>query len=280
MFTQKNALIGDPATHEGHTSNYDADDASLAEERILQNVILDQFSSHPENALLMGVCEDGLPLFLDLKDPSPGAILLVGDNSFGNQRHLRTILYSACKLNNPTNVNVHMISPQPEMHGDLLRKPHFLQTYKPYDEASWILIEEICNLVEHRQNGMPVHPIQFLVIDDLAMLIQDFTANQLEDFKWLLKASAKTHIWVIATLTSTNIRQAFFPIIKHFGTQVFGRVYSPSTAAKLTGSSFLDITELIPGVESVIRTGEEQFKLYIPQAQKPGLEKVLYGGLK
>ena len=273
-------MIGSPIIHEVHTNTNFAEDAPLVDGRILQNVILDQFPSHPENALLMGVCEDGLPLFLDLKDPSSGAVLLIGDNCFGNQSHLRAILDSGCRLNDPTVLNVHMIVPQPEMYGELVREPHLLQSFKPHDEASWILIEEICNLVEHRQNGMPAHPIQILVIDDLASLIQDFTASQREDFIWLLEASAKTHVWVFVTLSSTLIRQEFFSTIKHFGTQVFGRVASPSTAAQLTGSSFLDITELIPGVESVIKSGKEQFKIYIPQAQKPVQEKGLYGGLK
>jgi hypothetical protein len=114
----------------------------------------------------------------------------------------------------------------------------------------------------------------------LALLIQDFNADQLDDFKWLLQASAKTQVWVFATLTSTNISQDFFPIIQHFETQVFGRVALPSTAAQLTGSSFLDINELIPGVESVIRSGKEQFKIYIPQAQKLVQKMDLYGGLE
>lgn len=266
-------MIGDPKIQKAYANNNFAADAQLAEGRTLRNVILDQYSSHPESAILMGVCEDGSPLFLDLNDPSPGAVLLLGDNSFGNQRHLSAILDSGCRLNNPTKVNFHMISPEPKKFTKFLRYPHILQTYMPYDEASWILIEEICNLVEDRQNGMPAQPIQILVVDDLALLIQDFTANQLEDFKWLLEASAKTQVWVLATLRSTNIHQDFLPVIQHFGTQVFGRVASPRTAARLTGSAFLDIIELVPGVESVIMSGKEQFKLYIPQANEPAQEK-------
>lgn len=191
--------------------------------------------------------------------------MFIGDNSFGNQRHLHFILDSVCKLISPTIINIHMISPQLDRYAELLRKPHFLQAYLPHDDASWILIEEICHLVEDRQSGMPTHPIQILAIDDLALLIQDFTANQLADFKWLLDASTKAMVWVFATLTSTNIRQDFFATIEQFRTKVFGRVSSPSSAVLLSGSSFLDISELMPGVESVVMSGGEQFKIYIPQ---------------
>src|SRR5687767_15840997 len=48
----------------------------------------------PREALLMGVASDGLPVLLNLRDPLPGPILVVGDAGVGKTIFLQTMAQS------------------------------------------------------------------------------------------------------------------------------------------------------------------------------------------
>lgn len=47
------------------------------------NAVLDEIGLMPHEALFMGVASDGLPVLLNLQDPSPGPILVAGDSGVG-----------------------------------------------------------------------------------------------------------------------------------------------------------------------------------------------------
>lgn len=51
----------------------------------------------PQEALVLGVAEDGLPILLNLWDPQPGPILVAGDSQSGKTNFLKTITrFAAC----------------------------------------------------------------------------------------------------------------------------------------------------------------------------------------
>ena len=51
------------------------------------NQILDQFGILPNKAIFLGAAYDGLPILLNLNDPTPGPILVTGDQGCGKRAH-------------------------------------------------------------------------------------------------------------------------------------------------------------------------------------------------
>lgn len=229
--------------------------------------VIEQIRPLPPHSILLGVCNDDEPLILDLKNPSPGALLVIGDNRFGNQQFLRSMLLSASMLNDERDLNIHLISPNARAYPHLMRQPHFIQAFNSHDMASWVLVEEFVRLGRERQKGMKAYPMQIFAIDEIDLLVQDFEDELLRGFQWLLEAGPQLNIWPVATLSSNHIRRELKPLLKLFGTKVYGRITSPIISAQLTGSPFLDLSTHFPGVECTIRSANDEINVLIPQVE-------------
>ena len=62
----------------------------------LDNNPLEIFQPMPAYSTVLGICEDGLPLFWTMNDPDPGAILISGQRNTGKCDLMKSILISAC----------------------------------------------------------------------------------------------------------------------------------------------------------------------------------------
>lgn len=227
--------------------------------------VIEQIRPLPPNSALLGVCEDEVPLILDLNNPSPGAILAIGDNRFGNQQFLRSLLLSASMLNDQQDINIHLVSPNARAYPHLTRQPHFIQAFNSHEMASWVLVEEFVRLGRERQKGVKAYPMQVLAIDEIDLLVQDFEDELITGFQWLIEAGPELNIWVVATLSSNHVRRELKPFLKLFGTKVYGRIESPIVSAQLAGRPFLDLSNHFPGVECTIRSAGEDIDILIPQ---------------
>src|SRR5271157_5161439 len=58
------------------------------------NSVLTEFAPLPRTALFLGLATDGLPILLNLLDPLPGPLMIVGDIGCGKTKFLRTITSS------------------------------------------------------------------------------------------------------------------------------------------------------------------------------------------
>jgi hypothetical protein len=231
------------------------------------DAVIEQISPLPAYSLLIGVCEDGTPLILDLQSPSSGPILLVSDNRFGNRQLLRSMLLSACRLNTGQDVNIHLVTPNVRAYPKLVRQPHFIQAFDRRDMASWILVEEFVRLGRERQMGMEAYPMQIFAIDEIDLLLQDFEKELLQQFQWLLEVGPEVNIWVAATLSANHVHRRWQPLLKSFRTQIFGRIESPDISTQLAGKPFLDLADNIPGVDCTVRSDGEDISVLIPQLE-------------
>jgi hypothetical protein len=229
------------------------------------DAVIEQISPLPAYSLLTGVCEDGTPLILDLRNSSSGPILLVGDNRFGNQQLLRSMLLSACRLNTEQDVNIHLVAPNAIAYPELERERHFIQAFDRCNMASWILVEEFVRLGRERQKGMKAYPTQIFAIEEIDLLLQDFEKDLLKQFQWLLEVGPEVNIWVMATLSTDQLGGEWAPLLKSFRTQIFGRIASQDVSAQFPGMSLIDLTENIPGVDYTVWSGGEDIKVLIPQ---------------
>src|SRR5258707_3676083 len=78
------------------------------------NDVLAEYSPLPRAALFLGVANDGLPVLLNLLDPVPGPILIVGDAEAGKTRLLQMIARSLAKADSTSNIRYGVLTPRPE----------------------------------------------------------------------------------------------------------------------------------------------------------------------
>lgn len=266
--------------YESSYSNFNHDHPSRQISRQSQRLaplldsVLARLNPIPAFSMLLGVCEDQLPLLLDLTNPTPGAILIVSDVQYGNTLLLKSVLTSACQLNAPSQVQVHALTLHKGDFANLHGMPQFASQISPRGRDAQLLIGDLCDLVEARQNGSGRGAAHILAIDGLDLILQQFnqrsaSGDAFADFLWLLEEGPQHQIWPVVTLGSKYLDAEMLEIIDHFGTIVIGRVASMQIIEHLTGSRLLDTSGFLPGIDAVVRSSEGFIKFQIPRLSEP-----------
>lgn len=184
--------------------------------------VLHAFGAFPPYTLLFGVCTDGLPLMLNLKDPTAGSLLIEGDPRRGKTQVLKTVLASAAALNHVDRVNFCVISPYPDEMADLYKYPHCQGLAAPYERRASEIILELSAIAEQRRYGRERGPVFILAIDDLSALIGEHLDYEvLLHLRWLISKGPGSEIWTVATLPSHNAATFYPEISSHFGTKIY-----------------------------------------------------------
>lgn len=217
--------------------------------------LLGRLDPLPERALLLGLCEDGFPLLLDLADPASGSLLVASDVQLGNASLLGSILASACRLNRPDQLQTHVISPHRGDFTHLYAQPHFGEFFHPQSARSAHFIQYLWGLVERRRFGYDHGAIQLVVIDALDLLLDGLSPAHREDLLWLVRTGPSQGVWLLAALGTAYYRPAMHPLIEAFPTRILGRTRSPRLTTYLSGDPSLDASRLHPGAQFFVRTG-------------------------
>jgi hypothetical protein len=210
---------------------------------------------------LLGVCEDGLPLLIDLTDPSPGSFLIVGDERSGKAHLLQAILASACYLNPPERVAVSVITPHPGLFEGLESIQNCRAVLSAYDRNASEYVIELSALAEQRRYGRHQGQVEILALHDMPEFVQynDYEVNSY--LKWLVEHGPSSSIWTIASIKASQlwrIRDGFY---EAFGSQLTGR--SSSTQITSGQDTAYDRPQS-PGVFST-QVGDEWIRFWVPQ---------------
>jgi hypothetical protein len=172
-----------------------------------QNNLLAKFQPLPAYATIMGICEDGLPLVLDLNDPNPGAILITGGRHTGKSQLLRSILISACNSISIDQLYFYVITPEPGNLQDIRQLEHCYGIYSSYDKSACELVVELAALAEQRKSGRHLGVKCVLAIENLYEFIKHQDFEVINHLKWLYRFGASNGIWLISTIESerTNL---------------------------------------------------------------------------
>lgn len=241
--------------------------ANLARHRPSLEEVLTQQRRLPSFSLLMGLCEDALPLVLDLTDPSSGAFLIAGDNGFDNTTLMHSLLTAAFKANRESEVSLHLISPHAD---DLLyfhRQPSFKISYEPYRPEVEIVLEEMVNMVSSRKRNGQITPAHLFAIDDLDLLWQALSPQARLRLDWLIENGSSAGLWVFASIESTYISKTIQATLSLFPSRILGRISQPNLARYLSGLSRSYLSDLDSGVQYFVRTGGHSFKIWVLQSE-------------
>jgi hypothetical protein len=239
----------------------------------LEEVLQDQSRSLPQRSLLLGLCEDGLPLVLDLTDPESGAFLIAGDSGFDNSALLHSILTAAHKGNREKDVSLHLISPHADYLLNFHRMPNFKISYEPHRAEIRIVLEELVNLVvkrqhDHKDSHLPAH---IFAIDGLDLLYQSLDPQSKLHLDWLIQQGPAAGVWVFATIEATYLADQVIPTLDLFPSRILGRINQPNLARHLSGLSRSYLTDLYPGLEYFVRTNGQSFNIWILQSENLGV---------
>jgi hypothetical protein len=221
--------------------------------------VLTELGPMPDEAMFLGVASDGLPVLLNLHDPVPGPILILGDAGIGKTNLLQTIAISTAMMHQSDQVQFGALTSHPD---------------------EWIGIEEI-------QNNVGIFPIQhhssedfilslaswahgnksstqavLLLIDDLEAISKlDFDAQQ--NLRWLLLRGPSRRVWPIVTLNPNRMENAF-NWLEAFHTRIYGPIQNIHLARELDAhNAYLDSLNI--GTQFVLREGKSWLRFWVPR---------------
>lgn len=188
------------------------------------SVILGKAKEIPERSLLLGKCQDGLPVFLCLDDLTSGAILITCDACYGKTHHLQVIAFSIFKNFPREKFKIIAFSKNPFEWSDLLINDDLLNndlcSLAWQDPGTKNVIDNLTLIAEERLRTDSSDSDIFVLLDDLEGLFDLEEESQLH-LRWLIEYGLQTNIWVIATITPI-MEKGMNYWVKTFGTNILG----------------------------------------------------------
>jgi hypothetical protein len=226
--------------------------------------LLIEMSPLPDHTILVGACEDGLPVTLDLANPSAGGLLLLGDSSSGKTSLLKSILTSACAINTPRDVRFCCIASHSSGLEELYSYPHAYRTSLPYDRETTDIIAELVYLTDQRSYGKNWGGTVILAVDNLYELVQKLDDDSCRLLSWLIKQGAASQIWTIAGLNTAHFRRLPNNMVSNFQTWLVGAINPSTTGAFLAQDVLAAASALLPGRQFASYIEGSWIRFWIP----------------
>jgi hypothetical protein len=230
--------------------------------------ILKELDPIPARSLLLGLCEDGLPLILDLTDPSAGSFLIVGDDAKSNFNLLYSLLTSSFLVNTAEEVNLHLISPLADELVELYKQPAFKISFTPTRPECEIVVEEMVNLVHRRQSTMECHPIHVLAVDGLDLMFRSLSPEAIYWFNWLAENGPEMGIWVIAAVESRKTMKLPESAMNIFPSRILGHIQSPQIVRDFSGLNRSHLDSLVPGEQFYVHSVNGSRIVWLLQSER------------
>jgi hypothetical protein len=218
---------------------------------------LADFSSLPSEALFLGLAADGLPVLLDLHDPTPGPLLVSSDSGGGKTAFLQMIARAVEILSEPQDLQFGVLTSKPEEWNDFTDSKNCVGIYKAETKEA---AEFLISLAKWTHSNKGQTGFVLLFVDDLEAASR-MTEGQ-QDLRWLLARGPSRHVWSVVTLNSSDALKVF-PWLNFFRSRVLGYIENPIEAQALCGDADAKMETLTPGTEFSIREGQGWLKFWL-----------------
>lgn len=185
--------------------------------------LLKQYRNLPDRTAILGVCDDGLPVLLDLADSTPGSILIGAAELTGVKQLLDLALITTLSRSTRQDVEVLVVSRAPEEWEVFGQFPggHRVEILPVYERRSGSAILQLCKNLDQRMNGRPDETIRLFILDDLNQINHiDFDVRV--NFQWLAKEGPRFGIWTMAGIAEENVQRSD-RYLSSFQTRILGR---------------------------------------------------------
>lgn len=220
---------------------------------------LDEIGPLPPEALFLGVAQDGLPVLLNLHDPLPGALLIVGDAGCGKTNFLKSIANVIGYTHMDTDVQFAVITNYPDEWNDV-KHSNNVGVFSIHSQAGEDLILSLASWA-HRPSKISLQDV-VLLIDDVSE-IDDMDFDAKKNLRWLLLRGASRRTWTIATASTKNIALSS-EVIDGFKTKIFGSIKDLSAISYFDVQS-AQLDKINAGYEFTLLEKGKWLKFYIPK---------------
>lgn len=220
--------------------------------------VLAEFGTMPSEALFLGVASDGLPMLLNLHDPVPGPLLIVGDPGAGKTNLLQIVARAAGIMHRPEELQFGVLTGHPEEWGAFDRIPNNVGVFPFYGDASQ---DFLLSLASWAHGNHSSRQVVLLLIDDLeAASNLDFDARQ--NLRWLLLRGPSRRVWPLVTVNPDRL-DGIKTWVEAFHTRIFGHIQDANHAHQLLADQ-ADLHTLTMGTQFSMPDKNGWLRFWIP----------------
>jgi hypothetical protein len=222
--------------------------------------VLAEIGPLPREALFLGIASDGLPVLLNLHDPHPGPMLIVGEAGAGKTAFLQTIAKAVTQTHKESDVQFGVITKKTEEWEALEKTSHQVGIFDVNQTAAQDLILSLASWAHSNKNA---RQSVLLLIDDLESIARlEFDA--LQNFRWLLLRGPSRRVWPLITMNAERYGQVL-AWIEIFRTRIFGRIENPRVAEALGGDRASALDQLEAGKQFSLRENGSWLRFNLPR---------------
>jgi hypothetical protein len=212
----------------------------------------------PPEALFLGMAYDELPVLLNLHDPAPGPLLIIGEAGTGKTALLQTIAQAAESMHSAERLQFGALTSHPDEWSRLENIPNNVGVFAIHHRSA---DDFILSLASWAHGNKSSKQAILLLLDDLEA-VSNLEMEAVQNLRWLLLRGPARRVWPIITLNSQRLA-VMQPWLAAFRTQIFGRIQNPEHIRKL-GADGAGLRTLNAGVEFALREGNRWLKFWLP----------------
>ncbi len=227
------------------------------------NSVLAEFAPMPHATLFLGLANDGLPILLNLLDPLPGPIMIVGDERSGKTNFIKTVASSVNQVHSANDVKYLIITNDLSEWEDFEHSGNCENILTAEEAALTRILHSVVDWAHSNKGGQQVY---LLLIDHFESLLRFDEVRQ--DLSWLLLRGPARRVWPVITIkTSQAVSNELLPWLNSFRTRLFGFIRDDRAARWLTGSPDACFINLIAGSQFAMRDGNSWLPFWIPKLE-------------
>lgn len=228
-------------------------------ERPVLSHFLKKIGPLPEEALLLGIADDGLPVLLNLWDPTPGPLLLAGDSKSGKTDFLRIITGFIASTHQRREIQYGVITARPHEWESHVNYPHCIGVFSVQNTDVTNFIRALVAWIELNRSN---HQSILLLVDEL----DDFMYWKQElgpELRKILLYGPEKKVWPVVTVNQARA-QAVEPLLGYFHTRIFGHTNGKCRidSGDTQDSRFEDLSK---GIEFSLREKSHWIRFRIPK---------------
>lgn len=223
--------------------------------------VLADFGPLPGEALFLGVASDELPVLLNLHDPIPGPLLVVGDPGTGKTALLQTIARAAEIMHQPDDLQFGALTSHPDEWNGYEKCPNGVGVFSIHHRSSE---DFILSLASWAHGNKSSRQSVLLLLDNLEE-ITNMDPDTVQNLRWLLLRGPTRRVWPVITLSTQSLgnMEAW---LGAFRTRILGNIQRVNHIHKLDAEQ-ADLNTLRNGSEFALREGDRWLKFWIPASE-------------
>jgi hypothetical protein len=230
------------------------------------NETLARLRGLPPQTAILGVCDDRLPVLLDLADPAPGALLVAADQRERRQALLRVLVETAAMLNSPRSVQFLVLSSQPDEWQQHLQDMQIarhclgIESIKEGGADRWLA--KLAGWTDQRRHGANNGPAVLLVVDNLADML-DLEYEARVNFDWLIKDGPAVKIWPVVAMDAHQTPHVT-RWLRLFKSRILGYAFDEKVYRQLAPLSEKESMNFLEQDRFAVQVGETWLKFRVP----------------